>query len=117
MGVAVVMSTQVDILLAAYNGERYLPRQLDSLRRQLHRDFRVVMHDDGSTDGTADILHQATREDKRFVMAENRDTGLGAAGSFLALLREGDGPCCLCDQDDEWTPDHVLVLLRDLAQM
>ena len=118
MGVAVVKTPAVDILLAAYNGEKYLPEQLASLRKQFRQDFRVLMHDDGSTDGTPELLSQVCREDSRFVMAENRETGLGAAGSFIALMKESSAPCCcLCDQDDVWTPDHVLVLLRDLEKL
>ena len=46
------------ILLSCYNGERYLPEQLDSLLRQTFRDFKIVILDDGSADRTPEILQE-----------------------------------------------------------
>ena len=47
-----------DILLATYNGERFLREQLDSLFMQTYGDFKIIAHDDGSTDGTLEILKE-----------------------------------------------------------
>ena len=47
-----------DILLATYNGERFLREQLDSLFMQTYDDFKIIAHDDGSTDGTLEILKE-----------------------------------------------------------
>ena len=44
------------ILLATYNGEKYLPAQLDSLFSQTDSDWALYVHDDGSNDATCDIL-------------------------------------------------------------
>ena len=46
------------ILLATYNGEQYLRQQLDSLFGQTSQEFRLVVHDDGSTDSTVDIINE-----------------------------------------------------------
>lgn len=46
----------IDILLATYNGGKYLPKQLDSSFNQKLQDFTLLIHDDGSTDNTVNML-------------------------------------------------------------
>ena len=48
----------VDILLATYNGAKYLPAQLDSILAQTHQNFRLLVSDDGSSDATVEILER-----------------------------------------------------------
>lgn len=46
----------IDILMATYNGEKYLEEQLASIENQTYTHWRLVVHDDGSTDKTWEIL-------------------------------------------------------------
>ena len=118
MGVALVSEKTVDILLAAYNGKKYLPQLLQSLAKQFYGGFRVLMHDDGSSDGTEALLKEIAQRDSRFTMSRCNETGLGAAGSFMALLKESDADfCCLCDQDDVWSPDHISLQLHGMEKL
>lgn len=111
MGVGLV-KTQVDVLLAAYNGVKYLPAQADSLDRQLWRDYRVLWQDDGSTDGTDAFLQARSANNARWQPGAEQGKHLGAAGNFFSLLRQSDAPyAALCDQDDVWAPDHLSALL------
>ena len=48
----------VEVLLATYNGERYLRKQIDSTLTQDYADLRVLARDDGFSDGTAGILNE-----------------------------------------------------------
>ena len=115
MGVALVKPA-VDVLLACYNGESFLTQQTDSLQRQLFRDFRVLCRDDGSSDGTPELLEKLCRTDKHFQM-EQDEVHLGPAGSFLRLLQASDAPyCALCDQDDVWPPDHLSALMDTMKK-
>lgn len=93
----------VDILLATYNGEKYLKEQLDSLKRQTLTEFRVLIHDDGSKDQTINIINQLIKEDERFVLV-NDNIRFGNAGSnFLHLLQFSTSEYIIfCDQDDIW---------------
>ena len=50
------MNDRVEILLATYNGERFLAEQLDSIIAQTHQNWRIWARDDGSTDGTLALL-------------------------------------------------------------
>lgn len=47
---------RIDILLATYNGAAFLGEQLDSIEAQTHENWRLIARDDGSTDGTLEIL-------------------------------------------------------------
>lgn len=103
----------VDILLATYNGERFLPELLASLEAQTHTGWRLIVRDDGSSDGTRAILSDwaAARLD-RVVLTEPDGRNLGVSGSFGALLAVSDAPYFLfCDQDDVWLPDKIARLL------
>jgi glycosyltransferase involved in cell wall biosynthesis len=59
MGIKQILKQQplVTVLLATYNGEKYLVEQLESLERQIGVSVSVVVNDDGSKDGTLDILN------------------------------------------------------------
>lgn len=105
MGLEMVKTIQV--LMACYNGETYLPRQLASLRAQDDPCFTVLMQDDGSTDGTPALLEDACR-DSRFHLAGDSGHHHGAIGNFLSLMKQCTAPyAALCDQDDQWAPDRL----------
>jgi len=73
-------STILTIVVPAYNVERYIQQCLNSLIGQTIDDFQVIIINDGSTDGTADICNQYVSESNgriKYVYQENR--GLGAA--------------------------------------
>ena len=102
----------VDIVMATYNGSRYLPGQLASLQRQSYPHWRLLVHDDGSSDGTVELLRQWQRQDSRIRLLEDGITGLGPAQNFLHLLSHSTAPFTLCcDQDDIWLPRKTEKLL------
>ncbi len=102
-----------EILLAAWQGERFLPAQLESLAAQEETDFIVRMQDDGSADGTPAILSSWSERDSRFVPAREQGRRLGAVGNFFSLLRQAEGDLILfCDQDDVWEPFKLSAMLQ-----
>jgi glycosyltransferase involved in cell wall biosynthesis len=75
-------ATEVTVLMPVYNGERFLAEAVDSVLRQTLRDFEMLIIDDGSSDGTADIL--ARYRDSRIRIVNNgRNLGL------IATLNKG----------------------------
>ncbi len=96
------------VLLAAYNGEKYIREQLESLYSQTVEDFTVYIHDDGSEDATADILEEFKgKYPDRTVLVEGGPTG-GAKFNFWFLLSRVEADIYfLCDQDDIWVPEKV----------
>ena len=95
----------VRILLATWNGARYLQAQLDSYLAQDHDNWALWVSDDLSTDGTWEILQAfAARHPEREIVLK-RGPGRGSAANFLSLLCDPElpvGPVALSDQDDVW---------------
>lgn len=104
---------QVMVVLSSYNGEKYIRAQIDSVLAQEGVSLRLLVRDDGSTDGTRSILNEYAAQGKlEWYTGEN----LGPAGSFADLLtRAGEASyCALCDQDDYWMPDKLSTALEML---
>lgn len=100
----------VEVLLATYNGERFLREQVDSILGQSYADVRVTARDDGSADGTVAILEEYERRfPGRFrVVRDAASARGGAKWNFIRLLELSTAPyVCLADQDDVWKRDKV----------
>src|SRR6476619_2022139 len=74
---------KVSVIMPVHNGERYLREAVDSILNQTLRDFEFVIIDDGSTDGTVEILGSYT--DPRLQIVHNR-TNLGITASLNKAL-------------------------------
>ena len=107
------MSGSVDILLATYNGARHLPAQLASIEAQTHRNWRLIVRDDGSNDDSVGIIRAwAARMDRPVIVYEDGERKVGPAQSFGRLLERSDAPFfAFCDQDDVWHHDKLRLLL------
>lgn len=107
--------SRVEILLATYNGARYLPEQLDSLIAQTHRPLSLVVRDDGSSDDTpAIVAAYADRLPLRVLPGGH----LGVRRAFFALLAAADPAAdyvAFCDQDDVWHADKLARAVAALA--
>lgn len=55
----------IDILMATYNGERFIAEQIESIQRQSYKNWRLLVSDDCSTDGTLDVVRRYAAEDGR----------------------------------------------------
>ena len=110
----------VYIVLATYNGERYLADQICSIQAQSLADWTLLVSDDGSTDQTLDIVRQVIRKDPRVVLLPPRDGRGGHVGNFEYLLDnvlQRGGDCVfLADQDDIWEPGKLETLLAIMEQ-
>lgn len=106
------------ILLATRNGGAYLEAQLDSLLRQTHPRWRVLAHDDGSSDTTVTILKRyARREPERFFLLEDGVVCGSALGNFAHLLEHcADDYVMFCDQDDVWRPDKIDLTVKKMLE-
>ncbi|MBO7458110.1 MAG: glycosyltransferase family 2 protein [Paludibacteraceae bacterium] len=103
----------VDIVMATYNGAQYIDEQIRSFCRQTYSDWRCIAHDDGSTDGTRDILRAWAKREKRIVFIEDGVCGLGPARHFIHILQYSDAPWIMwSDQDDVWFDNKVETMLK-----
>ena len=116
MGIKQILKQQpfVTVLLATYNGEKYLVEQLESLERQIGVSVNVVVNDDGSNDGTLDILKEF--EKRGLVTRVSSSNKIGSSASFLSLLASelGSEYVALCDQDDIWDDDKLISGINEI---
>ncbi len=98
------MTRKVFIVLATYQGAEYVGTLVESVRRQSHRDWTLLARDDGSSDGTVEILEGFAARDGRIRLLEGGGPPRGAVGNFGVLLQRAcdlGGDCVfLADQDD-----------------
>jgi glycosyltransferase involved in cell wall biosynthesis len=101
----------VSVVIGVYNAERYIAEAIDSVLAQDHRPLELIVVDDGSTDGSGDVVRRYP--DVVYIRQENggngsaRNTGVAAAsGEFLAFL----------DADDRFTPGKLSLQLRALEE-
>ena len=107
---------RVEILLSVYNGERFLPELLDSLRKQTYRNFGLIVRDDGSTDRSLQILREFGAADSPGVSV-TKGENIGPVGSFNEALSESRTKYVMfCDQDDVWFPDKIEKTLKKMKE-
>lgn len=108
----------IDILLAAYNGEKYIGEQIESVLAQDFRDFRLIIRDDASADRTADIVrHYEKRYPHKISFNVNKENSGCAGANFFAMLREARGDYVMfCDQDDVWFSDKISKSLKKIQK-
>lgn len=106
------MNKIVDIVMATYNGEKYISEQIESIINQTYKSWRLLVTDDGSSDSTMDFLNDFALKDSRIVIVnkvrqggviQNFNKGLSFSSSDYILLS---------DQDDVWFPNKIENLLK-----
>lgn len=106
----------VHIVMASYNGEAYLEEQLESLLHQSYADFTLEICDDGSTDGTLDILERYAKEDERISIHRN-EKNMGYVKNFMQGIKRSQASyIMLCDQDDIWNPNKIEITLKAMKK-
>lgn len=64
---------RASVVMSVYNGERYLRQAVESVLQQTYADFEFIIIDDGSTDGTWDILTEYDEQDQRITLVQNQE--------------------------------------------
>jgi glycosyltransferase involved in cell wall biosynthesis len=104
------MGVRVQILMATYNGDRFIRDQLASIASQTHDDWVLWISDDRSTDKTLEHIRAFAQAHPQRLGGILRGPGQGAAANFLSLVTHRSrpaGPIAFADQDDLWHPDHL----------
>lgn len=103
-------TNNIAILMATYNGEKYLREQIDSLFEQTYQDWHLYVHDDGSKDDTVSIVREYIAKYPQKVTLMDYPSQGGACKNFLSMLERVEAPYYMfCDQDDVWLPEKIMV--------
>ena len=113
-----MMKPKIFILLAAFNGARYIKDQLDSILNQSVKPYKIFINIDKSTDKTVDILKKYQKNFPEInIIGFNKYFG-SAGANFLYMIRNVDfnhaDHIALADQDDVWKKDKIELALKFL---
>ncbi len=108
----------IDILMSTYNGADFIGPQIESILAQYHRDFRLIVRDDGSTDGTLNEVERYAAADERVSIIHDYRGNLGVRGSFMSLVERSEAPYfMLADQDDVWGQGKIASSLTKINEL
>ena len=94
---------RISVLLATYNRHELLRGAVDSVRAQEYPHWELVIIDDGSTDGTSQLLARLSSEEERIVVVTQPHRGVGAARN-AGLAQSGGEIICYLDDDNGMQP-------------
>jgi glycosyltransferase involved in cell wall biosynthesis len=102
--------------MPVYNGERFLPKALDSLLGQTFSDFQILLSDNASTDGTQEIGNEYAARDRRIVYSRN-ERNMGAGWNYLHVYQLATGKYYKqAAHDDFCEPTFLETCIRVLEQ-
>ena len=94
----------ISVVIPLYNKKEYILRAINSVLRQSYSEFELIIVDDGSTDGSVDIVRSVT--DKRVRLYSQKNAGVSAARNFGVKNAKADWVGFL-DADDEYEPEFI----------
>ncbi len=103
--------------MATFNGAKYLAQQLDSLDAQTHRNWFLMVSDDGSNDETVQILQDYQRRWGSVRLQISGGPQKGVCQNFLSLANDPEIRAdfyAFCDQDDVWLPEKLSVAVEHI---
>lgn len=96
---------KVSVIVPVYNVEKYLRECLDSLRNQTLKELEFICINDGSTDGSLEILNEYAKADSRFIIINQKNQGQGIARNKGLEIAQGEY-IAFADPDD-WLELHA----------
>lgn len=108
-------SPRVSVIIPAYQAAGYLSRTLESAQQQTVADIEILVVDDGSTDGTADIVRAAAANDPRVHLIHQANAGVAAARN-TAIENARSPFVAPLDADDLWHPEKLEAQLHTMEE-
>lgn len=110
------MSSKISIVIATYNGDRFLREQLDSIYSQTRLPDEVIVCDDHSSDKTVSVLEEYHQ--KYGLQYYVNEKSLGCNRNFIKAFELCTGDfVCICDQDDIWLPNKIATLSQKISSL
>ena len=109
----------IDILMATYNGERYIEQQLESIINQSETNWRLLIRDDCSQDNTRQIIQRyQIKYPEKIIFVPSTEPSGSAMNNFFRLLDYAENEYIMfADQDDVWKPDKIALTLNKMHEM
>lgn len=116
------MQAKVRIMMATFNGERFLREQLDSIINQTYKHWSLIVQDDGSKDRTWEILKEFQDKDNRIAIRRSPEEKHGAYYNFHSIANQEKQSGIVydyymfSDQDDVWDADKIERMLNRIEK-
>lgn len=111
---------KVLILLATYNGEKFINLQLQTILDQSHVDIEILISDDNSTDNTLLIIKRFTKLKKKIKIINNPIKFGSASQNFFNLIINSKvnnfDYIAFADQDDIWMKDKLITAIKTIKK-
>jgi glycosyltransferase involved in cell wall biosynthesis len=110
------MNDKVSILMATYNGEKYIAEQMNSILNQTYKNWELLIHDDGSLDQTVKIIKEYSLKDPiRIKLIDDTIELKSAKENFSYLMKFASSDYIMfCDQDDIWLEEKIELTLKKM---
>ena len=106
-----MQNKMVSIILPVFNAERFLSQCLDSILRQTYQDWELIAVDDGSKDGSMEILKSYEKRDHRIHIISKENEGVSIARNIALKHAHGDY-IYFVDSDDIVMPEALMILVK-----
>ena len=112
-------SKTVTILMATYNGEKYISQQIESIINQTFTNWKLLIRDDGSTDNTKKKLYEYEERDSRIMVMKDKLGNLGQCLNFNELMKNSESYSYVMfsDQDDVWLTTKVEESITEIKRI
>ena len=101
---------RISVVMCTYNGEHYLEEQLESILQQDYPVEEIIVQDDGSTDGTLQLLDKYAKQYPQIKVYNNETGRHGINANFFSAMQRAKGDyIAISDQDDIWEPDKLAL--------
>ena len=98
---------KISVIIPIYNMEEYLPQCLDSIVSQTLREIEILCIDDGSTDGSEEVLKLYCNRDSRIRVIKQNNQGVSCARNLG--IEEASGKYVIFMDPDDWYPDKEIL--------
>lgn len=105
------MKSSVSVIIAAFNVSKQISRAIESAQQQTGVDLEIIVVDDGSTDGTCDVVRQMASSDARIQLIEAKVNAGPSAARNLAFAACSKDWIAILDADDAWKPERLVELI------
>ncbi len=109
------MNPLISVIVPVYNTEQFLEKCVKSLLSQTYDNIEIILVDDGSVDGSADLCDRLKAVDKRIVVIHQANAGVSAARNHGLAEMKGSY-VTFVDSDDYVAPDYIQVMYDALSQ-
>lgn len=108
-------SKKISVIVPVYNVEKYLRECLDSIINQTFKDIEIICVNDGSTDGSLEILEEYASKDDRIIIINQENQGLGKTRNYALSIVQGEY-IAFVDSDDFIRPDAYEIVYNKFKE-